>query len=186
MDDNPLSSQEIIRLDARALTQAYDLYAAEIYKYAYRHTHNALFADRTVGQVFTRLLEQLSLGRGPRARLRPYLFEIAYHAMLDEIRHPPPAPAAARDVDEITGGERLLEALWCAIREELSADQRHVIVLRFLEGFSLQETARIMGRKAGHIQFLQQQAVTALRRALERQGLQVAPEEQSALSQTAL
>jgi RNA polymerase sigma-70 factor, ECF subfamily len=186
MNDNPYSLQAINRLDAQALTQAYDLYAADIYKYVYRHSRNALLADQTVGQVFTRLLEQLSLGRGPRARLRPYLFEIAYHAMLDEVRHPPPAPTATRDVDGTTGGERLLEVLWCVIREELSADQRHVIVLRFLEGFSLQETARIMGRKAGHIQFLQQQAVTALRLALERQGLQVGPEEQSALSQKAL
>jgi RNA polymerase sigma-70 factor (ECF subfamily) len=57
-----------------------------------------------------------------------------------------------------------------AIRNQLTADQRHVIILRFLEGFSLLETAAIMGRKVGHVKVIQSRAIMALRNAIEPRG----------------
>ena len=167
-------------MDARALAEVFDLYAPAIYKYAYGQSNNALLADQTVGEVFAKLLEQLSLGRGPSSNLRAYLFEIAYHCIVDEIRHSQrvqsmltaefaaPAPG---DTGLVLEQHLLLEVVRRSMRDDLSDDQRHVVILRFLEDFSLKETARIMGKKVGHIKVLQQRAVAALRRALDRQEL---------------
>lgn len=184
MDDNQVLLQKISRMDVEALARVYDLYAPAIYKYACRHCDNALLADQIVGDVFARLLEQLSQGRGPRSNLRAYLFEIAYHAVVDEVRHARRVLSlqSADMVVPVTGGpdqvlqeQMLLETVRQAMRDDLTGDQRHVIILRFLEDFSLKETARIMQKNVGNIKVLQQRALAALRRALERR-------EQNALS----
>lgn len=49
---------------------------------------------------------------------------------------------------------------------ELSDDQRECIVLRFLHGLSVAETAVAMGRNSGAVKALQYRAVRALARAL--------------------
>ena len=54
-----------------------------------------------------------------------------------------------------------------AIQNDLTNDQRHVIILRFLEGFSLNESAEILGKKVGNIKVIQNRAIAALRKALE-------------------
>jgi RNA polymerase sigma-70 factor, ECF subfamily len=174
MHDDQNLLQEIGRLQAGALARVFDCYAPALYRYAYRHSGNARLADQAVGDVFARLLELLARGRGPRSNLRAYLFEIAYHLLVDEVRHARrlqplqtaemALPAAAQPEQQL-----LLEAVQRAIRQELGDDQHHVIVLRFFEDFSLQETARIMRRNVGSVKMLQQRAVAALRQALERQ-----------------
>ncbi len=58
--------------------------------------------------------------------------------------------------------------IWQAIVNDLTDDQRHVIILRFLEGFSLRETASILGMEVGNIKVIQNRAIAALRKMLER------------------
>jgi RNA polymerase sigma-70 factor (ECF subfamily) len=181
MNDNQIGLQELNRMDAEALAEVFDRYAPAIYKYTYHHTGSALLADQTVGEVFARLLEQCALGRGPVSNLRTYLFEIAYHCVVDEIRYSqrlqslqtadsaPPAPR--READRALEQQVLLEVVRRAMRADLSDDQRHVLILRFLEGFSLRQTARIMGKTVSHVKVLQGRALAALRRALDRQEL---------------
>jgi RNA polymerase sigma-70 factor, ECF subfamily len=174
MDDPQTLLQDISRMDREALAQVYDLYASAIYKYACRHLGNARLADQVVGEVFARLLEQCARGRGPRA----YLFESAYHAIVDEVRQArrlQPLEAAGRAVSTAGDPARtqeedraLLETVRQAMRDELSGDQRHVLLLRFQEDFSLQETARILGKNVGSVKVLQGRALAVLRRALDR------------------
>ena len=53
-----------------------------------------------------------------------------------------------------------------AIRNDLTEDQRHVIVLRFLEGFSLRETADIIGKQVYNVKVIQNRGIVKLRKAL--------------------
>ncbi len=48
----------------------------------------------------------------------------------------------------------------------LTSEQQHVLTLRFGGGYSLEETAEMMGRKANAIKALQFRALQALRRHL--------------------
>jgi RNA polymerase sigma-70 factor (ECF subfamily) len=60
----------------------------------------------------------------------------------------------------------LFDAIIAAIKKELTEDQRHVIILRFLEGFSLRETADIMGKEVYNVKVIQNRGVAKLRKTL--------------------
>src|SRR5829696_2181731 len=160
-----------------ALIEIFDLYSSALYNYALRLCNDALIADYIVGDVFAKLLEHLSAGNGPETNLRSYLFQTAYHLIVDESR------GSKREVsievvdlmlqDPYTTymnveNRTVFETIWRAIVNDLTDDQRHVIILRFLEGFSLRETASILGMEVGNIKVIQNRAIAALRKMLER------------------
>ncbi len=66
-----------------ALIEIFDLYSSALYNYALRLCNDALIADYIVGDVFAKLLEHLSAGNGPETNLRSYLFQTAYHLIVD-------------------------------------------------------------------------------------------------------
>jgi len=63
----------------------------------------------------------------------------------------------------------LMEALVSAMNSELTDDQRHVIILRFLEDFSLKETAQVIGKEVNNVKVIQNRGIAKLRKALEHQ-----------------
>ena len=60
----------------------------------------------------------------------------------------------------------LLEELQVAINNQLTDEQQHIIILRFQEEFSLQETAEIVGKTVNAVKALQNRAVQKLRETL--------------------
>ena len=53
-----------------------------------------------------------------------------------------------------------------AINNKLTEDQRHVIILRFLEGLNLKETAEIVGKNTNSVKVLQSRGIAKLRQVL--------------------
>lgn len=166
-------------MDKDALVSIFDTYSHPIYNYAFRLCNDPVLADYIVGDVFAKLLEQLSAGKGPNKNLRSYLYEMAYHLVIDEARYSnrgtplEEAEVLLRPERQSTPASvenRLLyDAILRAIRNDLTEDQRHVVILRFLEGFSLQETAEIIDKHVGNVKVIQNRAIAALRKALENQ-----------------
>src|SRR5512141_1150939 len=70
-----------------ALVKIFDLYSSALYNYALRLCNDPLEADQVVGDVFAKLLDQLSAGHGPSANLRSYLYETTYHLIVDKSRY---------------------------------------------------------------------------------------------------
>lgn len=164
------------KMDKDALVKIFDLYAAPLFNYASRLCGDPLLADQIVGDVFARLLDQLAAGKGPTSNLRSYLYETAYHMVVDEsrasLRTAPLEALPALRQDMRSGSLRpedriMFEMVVDAIRHELTDDQRHVIILRFLEGFSLRETAAILGKEINHIKVIQTRAIAKLRHTFE-------------------
>ncbi len=158
-----------------ALGQIFDLYAATLFRYAMRLCHDTAEADRIVGDVFAQLLEQLSSGRGPKTNLRSYLYQIAYHVLVDHVRdashvssmeEAPNLPDGMLSVSAQVEEQETLHELEQAIVQGLTSEQQHVIMLRFVEGFSLQETADITGKKVNAVSVLQNRAISKLRQLL--------------------
>ncbi|HAV77529.1 MAG TPA: hypothetical protein DCX53_09285, partial [Anaerolineae bacterium] len=90
------------KLDEAALTTIFDEYAPAIYKYALRLCHDPIQADNIVGDVFSQLLEQFAVGRGPQTNLRSYLYQTAYHLVVDHSRdnkHTAPLEVAVNMLD---------------------------------------------------------------------------------------
>jgi RNA polymerase sigma-70 factor (ECF subfamily) len=162
-----------------ALVMIFDRYASALYKYAFRLCGDPVTADQIVGDVFAKLLDQLSSGNGPTTHLRSYLYETTYHLIVDEARYSQRrVPLEVADwIQQGTDSALLrledriiLEQVVHAIRNDLTNDQRHVIILRFLEEFSLRETANIMGISVDHVKVIQNRAIAALRKSLDGKG----------------
>jgi RNA polymerase sigma-70 factor, ECF subfamily len=163
-------------MDKEALVKIFDLYSSALYNYALRLCGDPVTADHIVGDVFAKLMDQLSSGKGPSVNLRSYLYEITYHQVIDEMRY-----SRRRVPIEVSDWLRqgtdsaflrvedqiLFKQIVHAIRHELTADQRHVIILRFLEEFSLRETAAIIGKQVSHVKVIQGRALAKLRGSLE-------------------
>jgi RNA polymerase sigma-70 factor (ECF subfamily) len=162
-------------MDKQALMEIFDLYSSALYNYALRLSNDPLKADHIVGDVFAKLLEQWSSGHGPSSNLRSYLYETTYHLVVDEARYSKrAAPLEVMDFLRQDGQSSLValenrvlfDAVIVAIQKHLTPDQRHVITLRFLEGFSLRETADIMGKEVYNVKVIQNRGVARIRKAL--------------------
>jgi len=165
----------IRKLDQEALITVFDTYAPILYKYALRLCGNSSEADDIVGEVFSELLKHLKNGQGPRTNLRSYLYQVAYHKVVDHCRDSDHL-TTLDNIESIKNGDSLqtqqedhdqVSLLESIIKDHLSEDQRHVIVLRFIEEFSLKETADIIGKNVNNIKVIQNRAIAKIRSVLE-------------------
>jgi RNA polymerase sigma-70 factor (ECF subfamily) len=176
MESNTTLLNAARTLDKDALVEIFDLYSSALFKYALRLCADPLMADDIVGAVFDTLLHQFSSGNGPTSNLRSYLFETAYHLIVDEVRRSrrtTPLEVTTFLNSDLNSGRRSLEdelmfqTVMNIVRNDLTEDQQHVIVLRFLEDFSLCETAAIIGKEVNHVKVIQNRAVAKIRQALD-------------------
>ena len=173
--DQPLLNSAKM-MDKEALVKIFDLYSVALYRYALRLCGDPLRADQIVGDVFAKLLEQFAAGKGPRDNLRSYLFESTYNRLIDDARSTR-RWMSIEIMPELRAESNLLFPDWedrilfkqvlHILYNELTADQRDVIILRFLEEFSIHETAAIMRKQENHVRVLQNRAIAVLRRSLE-------------------
>ena len=167
-------------LDKNALTAIFDLYSPALYKFISRLIRDPVLSDQIVADVFEKLVAELGAGRGPRTSIRPYLYQAAYRQVVERFRdmHPHSSLEVAvrahqkdKSVPEPKPDERLMmEALLSSMNSELSEDQRIVIILRFLEDFSLKETAEIIGKDVNNVKVIQNRGIAKLKKAM---GMQV-------------
>ncbi len=164
------------QLDGDALTEIFELYAPTLYKYAFRFCNQAGLADEFVGEVFERFVKRLSAGHNPGVNLRAILYEIAYEILMRDMRYTNHswstdwANSRQRDrwTEDMGADEQImLNAIRRALSHDVTEDQRHVILLRFVEGFSLKETAAITGKKVNNVKVIQNRGIAALRRTLD-------------------
>ena len=168
-------------LDKNALATIFDLYSPSLYKFISRLIHDPILSDHIIADVFVGLVEELGAGRGPRTNIRVYLYQIAYRLVVERSRdihpHSPlevsirklgrdkSAPSQPRTDERV-----MMEALLTSMNSELSEDQRIVIILRFLEDFSLKETAEIIGKDVNNVKVIQSRGIARLQKAM---GMQV-------------
>jgi RNA polymerase sigma-70 factor (ECF subfamily) len=166
------------KMDGDAISEIFELYAPALYQYAFRLSNNATLADQIVGDAFAKFVERLSAGRIPSLNLRFYLYEIAYGIFTRErlysnffvttsaALHDPARQGSRKQGSE---EQKVFDMIHKVLLFDLTDDQRHVIILRFMEGFSLKETAAIMGKKVNNVKVIQNRGIAALRKALQYQ-----------------
>lgn len=170
--DNELTG--LRALDPVAIAELHDRYYPEVYRYARYRLGDDEVAQDLASDVFVRLLEAVHAGRGPNQSLRGWLLGTAAHLVMDHFRR----FYAGRETDLgenlpagdpepgliFEDGERRTAVLSALAR--LTPEQQHVLALRFGSGYSLEETASAMGKKANAIKALQFRALASLRRVL--------------------
>lgn len=165
-------------IDGHPLTGTFEQYAPALYKYAFRLCNNAVVSDQIMGDALAKLKEHLSTGNFPRANLRLLLYQMVYHLIVDNGRSSHRSELSKAEVFRNGDGDfipisaenlLLLNAALQAIMNDLTEDQRHVLILRFMEGFSVKETAAIIGKTVTNVKVIQNRAMAALRKTLDYQ-----------------
>jgi RNA polymerase sigma factor (sigma-70 family) len=73
-------------LDEIALSAIFDTFYPSLYRYIYHHVRHQATAEDLTAEVFTRILEQLADGRGPKRHLKAWLYRVAHNLVVDESR----------------------------------------------------------------------------------------------------
>ena len=160
--------------DQQALVEIYDLYSPALYRYAVRLLNNTDLAEECVAESFSRLLSALRKNGGPKTNLRAYLYRVAHNWITDQYRrqlphetvedidqHADPASTTSQIVDQRFEREKVRQAIL-----HLTPDQRQVITLKFLEGWSNAEIAKSINKPVGAVKSLQHRALQTLRQRL--------------------
>jgi RNA polymerase sigma-70 factor, ECF subfamily len=166
--------------EADAFGLIYDRYVDTVFRFVYFRVGNRQLAEDLTSDTFLRALKRIGSFTWQGRDLGAWLVTIARNLVADhfksgryrlevttgdvmdadrEDRGPEGSPEAAV-VEHITN-----VALLTAVKQ-LNPEQQECIVLRFLQGFSVAETARAMGKNEGAIKALQYRAVRALARLL--------------------
>jgi RNA polymerase sigma-70 factor (ECF subfamily) len=166
--------------DGAAFGLLYDRYFDTVFRFVYFRVGNRQLAEDLTADTILRALKRISSFTWQGRDLGAWLVTIARNLVADHFksgryrlevttgdvldadrpdRGPEGSPESAV-IDHITNVD-LLKAL-----KHLNPEQQECIVLRFLHGFSVAETAQTMNKNEGAIKALQYRAVRALARLL--------------------
>ena len=158
--------------DAAAFGALYDRYVEAVYRYVFYRVRNDADAEDFVSDVFVRALRAIPRYE-PRVAFLAWLYRIARNAVIDRARRSRTQISfedalAHPNVDQIVEPDANILALSDkeAVRgalAKLTPLQQEVIVLRFVEGYSTQEIATLVGKREGTVRGIQFRALEALR-----------------------
>jgi RNA polymerase sigma-70 factor (ECF subfamily) len=160
--------------DADALRFLYLRYADNVYGYVCSIVRDEYEAEDVTQQIFAKLLTSLERYEPRVVPFSAWILRVAHNAAIDHVRTRRPLPLEevhppdATDDDGAGGRERFAD-LRLAL-DALPAEQRDVIVLRFLVGLTPREVAEHIGRSEDAVHGLQHRG----RRRLRNEMLQLA------------
>jgi RNA polymerase sigma-70 factor, ECF subfamily len=158
--------------DAEAFGQLYDNYVSTIYRYIYYRVGGHALAEDLTSETFLRALRSLTSFRWQGRDFGAWLVTIARNLVADHFKsgrfrlevatgeildYDSAADGPEDDVLAMLTNEALVTAL-----KKLGTDQQECLVLRFLNGLSVTETARVLGKSDGAIKQLQLRAIRNL------------------------
>jgi len=174
----PTNQEQLLKkarlLDHDALVKIYDLYSDALFAYAFKHIGDLQTAEELVSETFFRFLGALERGGGPKEHLKAYLYRITHNLITDRFRRQPP-PSLELDENRLPDEKPGPSSVFVSRQDEervrqalrlITPEQRQVIVLKFLEGWSAGEIAQTMNKTLGAVKALQHRGLAALQRIL--------------------
>lgn len=174
-DDNRLIARAA-KGDREAFGALYERYVFKVFRHVYYLTNDPHTAEDLTAQTFLNALEAI-----PRYEVRgvpflAWLLRIAYNLTVNHKKVRSNGTQPLPETVEIEGTryspEESCEAkadgerVWEGVRR-LRGDQRQVIVMRFIDGLSYSDIAKVLGKSIGAVRVIQYRALCALRRRLE-------------------
>ena len=166
--------------DADAFGELYDRYVDQVYRYIAYRVPSSQVAEDLTSETFLRALRRISSFTWQGRDVGAWFVTIARNLIADHYKSGRyRLEMTSDDVSTVSGAQQLTAAgpenevlegmqnrvLLEAVKQ-LNAEQQECIVLRFLQGMSVTETAQIMGKNDGAIKALQYRAIRTLGRLL--------------------
>src|SRR5215213_8158221 len=158
--------------DSEAFGQLYDHYQGSVYRFIFHRTRSSTLAEDLTSETFLRALRNMSGFRWQGRDFGAWLMTIARNLCTDHFKagrtrlEPTTEDMRVHD-DAAEGPEDAVlsgltnEVLLGGLRQ-LSDEQRDCLIMRFLQGLSIAETAEVLGRSEGAIKQLQLRGVRNL------------------------
>ncbi len=167
--------------DADAFGLLYERYVDRIYNYIYYRTGDTREAEDLTARVFYRALGHMDDYRQRGAPFAAWLYRIAHNLVanwhrdrsrrrdvrLDEIVAIAEKKASPEHLAEQSEEARVL----LSVMGKLPAERQQLLILKFVDGMSNAEIAKVMGRSEGAIKSLYHRTLIALRDELDRSGI---------------
>lgn len=162
--------------DREAFGALYERYVFKVFRHVYYLTSDLHTAEDLTAQTFLKALEAIHRYEMRGVPFLAWLLRIAYNLTVNHKKVRDNGTAPLPETVEVQGtlyspeascdakadGERI----WEGVRT-LRGDQRQVIVMRFIDGLSYSDTAKVLGKSIGTVRVIQYRALCALRRLLE-------------------
>jgi RNA polymerase sigma-70 factor (ECF subfamily) len=170
------------RFDESALAEIYDQHSPGIYRYAWRLLGDVDLAEECVAETFRRYLEALRRGGGPHQYLKAYLYRVAHNWISDYYRRESSQVFSLEDIqladpENEPSKAAQMQAQRQVLRQALAGltpDQRQVIVLKYLEGWSNAEISQALARPLGAVKALAHRGLHALRKHFDENSEMIA------------
>ncbi|HSF36803.1 MAG TPA: sigma-70 family RNA polymerase sigma factor [Nocardioides sp.] len=162
--------------DKEAFGLLYDHYQASVYRFLYYRTRSQTLAEDLTSETFFRALRSMNSFRWQGKDFGAWLMTIARNLTMDHFKAgrtrlelttedmTPHDDTTEGPEDAVIAGltnEVLLNAL-----TELPVEQRECLIMRFLQGLSIAETAQALARSDGAVKQLQLRGVRNLAKLL--------------------
>lgn len=163
------------RGESAAFGLLYDRHVEAVYRYVYYRVRDDAEAEDLTSDVFMKALRAMPRYE-PRQAFLAWLYRIARNAVIDHVRrggrqvsyedalaHPEVHDVVEPDTELLAMSD---SATLRGALAKLTPLQQEVIVLRFLEGFSTLEIAKLIGKREGTVRGIQFRAIGALRQLI--------------------
>jgi RNA polymerase sigma factor (sigma-70 family) len=151
-------------VDPRSVEGIYEALAPAVL--GYFRSHRMADPEGLTGDVFVAVTQRLAGFEGDDVALRRWVFTIAHHRRVDEIRRAARAATSGPGTEEATDPEDPFDPDLVAALATLTDDQRQVVVLRHVADLSVEDVAAITGRSLGSVKMLSARGLEALARRL--------------------
>jgi RNA polymerase sigma-70 factor (ECF subfamily) len=164
--------------DADAFAGLFEYFHGPVYRYLLARLGNRSEAEDMASEVFVEAARRVRDFDGGGAAFAGWLFTIARNDLFDRgralsrrvvepVSNPPDfetEPDPADSVLDRLDADRVRKAM-----DQLTEEQREVVLLKFASGLSNEETAAAIGKPIGAVKSLQHRGLAALRRVLEEE-----------------
>jgi len=165
--------------EAEAFGELYERHVNAVYRFLYARLDNSMDAEDLTEEVFLRAWNSVPGYHERGVPFLAFLLIIARNVLIDHYRRNGRSPQHVtiediqlRDTNpepsEVSAKNQKHQEIRQAIGQ-LRNDYQEVLVLRFLNDLSPNETAEVMKRSTGAIRVLQHRAIVALRKTMEEQ-----------------
>ena len=176
MDREHVETWRLVHLaqagDAEAFGMLYDRYVDSVFRFIYYRVNDRALAEDFTSETFVRALRRIGTITYQGRDIGAWFVTIARNIVLDHVK------SARHRLETPTGetieGKEQAQSTETAVLDSLAADQlmqavaqlgdeqRECVMLRFMQGLSVSETAAVMGKNDGAIKALQHRAVRKL------------------------
>jgi RNA polymerase sigma-70 factor (ECF subfamily) len=182
-DQSEVQSINAAKGDPEAFGELYERYVDRIYNYIYYRVGNVHDAQDLTSRTFYRALAHLADYQDKGVPFSAWLYRIAHNLVANWHRDRSRRPVVALDdvvILSLVGEhpEALAESQESArmladVIRELDGTRQELLLLKFAEGLSNAEIGSIMGRSEGAIKSLYHRTLLALRKELQKKGLNI-------------